>query len=217
MSLLRRVTLSSGNAGLGKLALLFLFVTVPLVAVALAVVNANVSAQLLFRDLAAVAGYHPFTGAISTLGLLAWAAASAIWLCAAFLASMKNAPYPKSYASASALTAYLMVDDAFMIHESIFPKIAHQSEVIFLISIAVAALIFAFLARSMLLRTPLSFSLCILMLPLSMAIDVFPVQTLFGHEETRLIVEDVTKWIGIIGWMMGSFWHFLDVVGRTSD
>ncbi len=214
LTIWRDLKLRSGTAGAGHIALFLLITALPLAAVVMAMVFFSIPAPLLFRDLAAVSSQHPFVGGVSMLGLLAWAASSAIWLNAALYAGKYDIADKKSYAAASLLTAYLAIDDAFMLHEQIIPQVTHVSEKLVLLTIAVAALTFIILARTMLLRTPIIFIFSVLMLPLSMVIDALPVQRLFEYKDMALILEDVTKWVGIIGWMMTSFWHFNEVTSR---
>lgn len=78
---------------------------------------AGYGVERLSGDIVSTADVHPWTGALSTLGLLGWAACSA--MCAVAGAALRGRGDPRSgfFLGAAVLLAYLTLDDAYLVHE----------------------------------------------------------------------------------------------------
>ena len=197
--------------------LLLLLILAPVAITAVVVVTNQLEWPTPFRDVAAVANVHPLTGAMSTLGLLLWAATAAVWLCAALLARACHAPFAKSYAAAAAITAYLALDDSYQLHERLVPELLAMHERVVLIAIAAVALGFGIAARALLLRTPLAYLACLALLPMSMALDNSGIGAALLFGTMRAALEDIGKWIGIVGWLMTALWHYRALARQCSN
>jgi hypothetical protein len=83
----------------------------------------GVSAEVLFRDPTAVLNAPLYVGALSTFGLFLWAAAAALCFFTAVLLWQSPAPLGERtfFLGAGVLTTALLLDDAFLFHESIAP------------------------------------------------------------------------------------------------
>lgn len=203
-----------GRAGVRNAWLLLVLVAGPLALTAVVVIRSDSQWTTPFRDIAAVADVHPLTGAMSTLGLLFWAAAAAIWLCAALAARRMAGQPARSYAAAALLSAYLAIDDAFQLHEKLLPLFFGVKERPLLLVIAFAGLAFGIGARAMLLRTPLLFIACLALLPVSVVLDNSRVGSSILSGEDRAVLEDAAKWAGIVGWFMCALWHYAALPSR---
>jgi len=95
---------------------------------------------LLFRDppficehLPSIDGYKRYFGFVSLFGVFGWVASAAICLFGALLLKVQNAQREIGlfYIVAGLLTAFLALDDQFLIHEYASYKILYGREVIF--------------------------------------------------------------------------------------
>jgi hypothetical protein len=84
----------------------------------------GVSLSDITRDVVAVTDTHLYVGALSTTGLMLWAAASGICLVSA--AALIGLPQCRGAVQfllyAGILSALLGLDDAFLLHERVFPN-----------------------------------------------------------------------------------------------
>ena len=175
----------------------------PLALVAVLRLELGIGVQDMTRDVAAIAHIHPLFGALSSLGILLWSSAAAIWF---FSASVHRAV--GSFASvrfcvvSGTLSAYFALDDLFQFHEYLAPTYfgLPEAAVYLLLAMAVACYLWAF--RSQLLRTDailLLLSLCFL--GGSVSIDAVLEQWLWRLEDWTYLIEDGLKWLGILGWL----------------
>jgi hypothetical protein len=75
------------------------------------------------RDMAAIADMHPLMGVLSNFGVLLWSAAAFVsGFTALTLKSYLQSEYLYFLIWSTSLSAYLLLDDFFMIHEDIAPK-----------------------------------------------------------------------------------------------
>lgn len=78
---------------------------------------AGYGAEKLSGDVASTASVHPWTGALSTLGLLGWGACAATFALTGVTLRGRGDPRGGFFLAAAALLAYLTADDAFLLHE----------------------------------------------------------------------------------------------------
>jgi len=107
---------------LKRLAVLYLPVLALLFIVVIAARYTHTSVSSLTRDMAAIAHVHPLIGVVSNVGILLWCATAAICLFGRSLLRERGMYAEASFLLwAGLLTAVLLVDDLFMIHEYIAP------------------------------------------------------------------------------------------------
>lgn len=154
--------------------------------------KADVPLNDLTRDAAAVSGSPWYTGSLSTLGVLTWAASGSIAL---LVGGIRSAPGLRWF---GALTIALALDDALMLHEAALPELAGgAAEGVLFALYGLAALVGVYRERRS-LRTPGSSLVLVggLFLASSIAIDV--------TEITKVIyVEDSFKLVGQLAWSGG--------------
>lgn len=160
---------------------------------------APMSPEMLFRDPAVTAALPPYLGVFSHLGVLAWwAAATACLLSALVLPAGRERAM---MAAAGAFAALLALDDLFMLHESLMPRLGVPEKLV-LGSYAVLAITFLVGFRDIHRRMDWPLLLASLaLLGLSVFVDVA-----FAYSVTSLVIEDGTKFAGIIAW---SAYHLL--------
>ena len=148
------------------------------------------------RDPSASAGDSPFEGVISNLGALLWCATAAVcFFCFGVLRRTRAREAARFFLFTGALTLALLIDDFFLMHEYVFPKLFGMSELVLFTGygLAVAFIIVKF--RTFIQGTSFIFLLLALgFFGLSLAIDLLTVGSL-------PIVEDGAKLLGIVSWL----------------
>lgn len=154
------------------------------------------------RDLATLADVPFYTGGVSTLGLLLWSAAAAMcFLSYAVLRTGTASPLAQCIAFLGGLTLVLVLDDAYMLHEEVFPDYFGLSGTLLYGLYGGIVGILLLVYRSVLRRTPyelLAFSLGAL--ALSLGTDVFMDWGYLGAGGGGYLVEDGSKLLGIVLW-----------------
>lgn len=153
------------------------------------------------RDAANVAGIHPFTGALSNLGISIWVGSAFMWFLAASLHHSYEDHRKKKLSTAfGILSLYLGLDDMLQIHEHIAPGylFIREESVYLLIGTAAALIFYAFRKE---LKHPSSLLLLtsLLFLSASVASDQALEPYLYENDWYYLI-EDGLKWLGIFTW-----------------
>ncbi len=171
----------------------------------------------IFSDPASIINFHPFLGFMSNLGILIWAATAAICFYSAALVRNKGGSreFSSFFQFAGLLTTVLMLDDLFLFHDWLAPKVLHIPQIIVLIAYGVTTLLFLTKFRELILRTDfvLLGSACVFF-AMSVVIDqwldeIMPMEHLF---------EDGSKFLGILGWLcyfIRTSFQKLDVGDRT--
>ncbi|MEM1049560.1 MAG: hypothetical protein AAGL24_25635 [Pseudomonadota bacterium] len=172
----------------------------------LAVVNLQpfVEAKWMFLDPLTAAELsgdccHTYYGFVSTLGIMMWVTAAAVCLFAAFLFLMEGrARGLVGFAlAAGVFTGWLALDDAFLVHEVVFPSIGIPQNAV-LATYALLAMVY--LACSW--RIVLAHDYWLFLaggsgLALSMAVDTL----LHSLVPGIVMLEDSAKFFGIFCWM----------------
>ncbi|MEM7415960.1 MAG: hypothetical protein AAF389_10720 [Gemmatimonadota bacterium] len=155
----------------------------------------------LTRDPAALARVNPFTGAISNIGILGWAAGATVCAFTALVLSVRGRfPLMRFFAGAALVTVLLLVDDLFMLHDSPLPEFRLDERVFYLAyALAVGALLLVFPPYARRFRTWLII-LAGLLFAGSIVIDVFedPLSA------WTPLFEDGCKFLGIVAWL--AYW-----------
>jgi hypothetical protein len=177
---------------------------IALLAVALAAcIRLNTSIWRMTGDTTAVAGVNPLTGSLSNVGILFWWTAAASCLFAGFI--LRRAAESESSRfmfAAGGLTAWLAIDDFFLLHERIGPSYLGIPEdgVYLMLMIATAAYLWRW-RESIRGNGILMLHLGLTFFVLSMFADKVLSERLpayFGIQTP--VVEDGLKLLGIASW-----------------
>jgi hypothetical protein len=175
-----------------------------LLAVALARAVGGVPMHYLTRDIASLAGVHPFFGVMSNLGLMLWAAAAAVSLLTVLIRMKSGEGNTKFFLASGALSLWLLFDDAFLFHEELAPTHLGLMTEIVLAGLGVAVITWlGVFRREILAAGPFFLVLALGMFALSLGVDfaadIFPA----AETETswRIFYEDAPKWLGIVFWL----------------
>jgi len=162
----------------------------------------GVDLPTLTRDMAAVAGVHPLTGVLSALGVLLWAASAAIWLFAALVLHDRARRAASRFALCSGLlSAYLGLDDLFMVHERLAPELLGLPELAVHGAIAACTLAYLLWFMERLLRADAGWLLlALVMLGASMFVDAVLEPWMWRLGDWVFLIEDGCKWLGIVFW-----------------
>jgi hypothetical protein len=143
---------------------------------------------------------HLYYGAVSNVGVLIWAGTAAILFFSVLvvrgLGAHKHRRLIVQFLLAGFLTTLLCVDDFFLIHDIVLPKLGFTEMQAYAVY-ALIALVYVWIARSEILaaRWPM-FLISVMCLALSVKIDVF----MSVDSDFRLLVEDGAKLLGIAAW-----------------
>ncbi|MFN7643881.1 MAG: hypothetical protein ACK5PW_12510 [Burkholderiales bacterium] len=175
------------------------------------VVRKGLPPAIANRDMAQIGNLHPLVGVISSLGALLWAAAAAI--CGLTAAVLARARAPRSevrfFAAAACLTAYIVIDDFFMLHEVLLPTYLGMYERHAVGLVAACAMLFVATSFRRIRATRYGlFVLAVALLATSVLIDRYDAMFVaHGWDpEWRSVMEDAPKWLGIACW----FAYFAD-------
>jgi len=162
----------------------------------------QVPIKKMTQDVTSFAHIHPLSGILSNLGILLWCVtASVCGFTAILLRKTRTGDSFHFFLFSSLLSAYLLVDDLFLIHESLFRRLFNLDDKIpmILLGIGIAAYLIAF--RRILLRTNFIFySLAVGFLAISAGLDFFLESWMNQFGEWKHFFEDGAKWLGITCW-----------------
>jgi len=173
-----------------------------LTAIAVVSLAFQISIPTFTRDVAAIANIHPFSGILSNLGIFLWCiSASTCFFAAMILRDIKQAKYFSFLFSSALLSAYLMLDDAFLFHEFLFSKYFGINEKVVFVILGITVLVYLKFFMHVILKTKYgTLILAFAFLSLSVFIDgiLEPWLWRLGHWE--FFIEDGAKWLGIVSW-----------------
>ncbi len=144
---------------------------------------------------------HIYYGAISNLGVLLWAAAAAILFFAALVVALVAGRAQQHqivrFTLAGVLTTLLCIDDFYLVHDIVLPKLGFSETLAYVVYAGFAA-VYVWYARSDILGARwIMFLFSVACLALSVQIDVF----YSLDNDFRLLIEDGAKLLGIAGWL----------------
>jgi len=157
----------------------------------------NVPIEVLTNDVAVVGKLPVYAGALSQTGIFLWSATIGICLYSTqFIIDREQ----KRFIIISALiTCFLAIDDAFMLHEIVLPRLG-MHQVLVILSYGVIMLWYIFRFHKLILKTDfLLFVFALGWFAVSLFIDNFMYD--FSPYISKL-VEDIAKLIGIISWLV---------------
>lgn len=172
--------------------------------VLLVVAGRGIDPATVMRDFAATAKVHPLTGLMSAMGVLLWCAAAAVCTFAAVAcqerADRQGAAF---FASAALLSAYLTIDDMFMIHDYLAPTYLHIRSKAVTLGIALTTVAFVIVWARFLLKSRVTmFALAAVLLASSLLVDevIEPLVSAYIGP-WRIALEDGFKFLGAACWL----------------
>ncbi len=162
----------------------------------------DIDTHLVTRDVTAIAQIHPLSGILSNFGILLWCAAASVCFFSSALVDKADHRTFSFLLSSALLSTYLLLDDAFLIHEQLAPKYLGIDEKMVFSFILIAVISYLAVFYRIIQNTEYPrLIIALLFLSLSVAIDLLFESWLWkkiGHWE--FLLEDGTKWIGISFW-----------------
>ena len=154
----------------------------------------------LTRDPISLAGLNPLFGIVSNVGVLLWCVATTASFFAAALLSKGNAAQGAKFLFVSGvLSFFLMVDDFFVIHESLRDYFGIPEEAVYVFYLIYLIFYFIAFRKLILNKNAALLVLALGFLGASATIDIF--QKLIRYEiPGYFFVEDGLKLIGIASW-----------------
>lgn len=164
----------------------------------------------IVQDPSSITGFPPYIGFISNIGILVWCSSSAISLFSAYIlfAAQRNNPFVGFFLWSGLFSALLMIDDLFMLHDSVLYVNFHINENV--VYVVYFAMIFLFFRKyhKLMQGTPfLIFAFAIGFFLFSTVIDKVPgsfdklgFHVLFD-EDLLNILEEGPKLIAIMNWL----------------
>lgn len=175
---------------------------------AAAVLTAGVTLQpwvdprIVFLDPLAAAQTAPccnaYFGAMSTLGVLAWSAAAGLCALTAAILWARADRRAGFFLAAAALTGWMALDDALMIHEVVGPRLGLAQNGLLAVYAGLGAAYLWFARRRLFEPGGLLLAAAVVCFALSLGVDVVWPST---HSQITAI-EDGAKFIGIVAWLM---------------
>lgn len=168
----------------------------------------NLSIPELVSDVATIGKLPFYSGAVSQIGLLIWSSSVTIIFFAYF--SLKLQANPRKEALnfllySGCLTAYVMLDDTFMLHEEFFSDylmIISEEVVLALIGLAMI-LLMVFHYREILQNDVGIMAMATVLFVISIAFDFIPkelYQDIYLIEKIQHLLEDGAKLAAIVTW-----------------
>ncbi|HWR99811.1 MAG TPA: hypothetical protein VN249_04300 [Prolixibacteraceae bacterium] len=153
------------------------------------------------RDPIQTLGGKPYVGIISSIGILLWCATATILFFSSVLAYNQGSPgeFVRFLLYSGAFTAFMLMDDMFLLHDVIFPEYLNISENYFYLAYGLILVTFLLLYSKILLKT--DYILLILafgFFVLSAGMDVFTAMVVELPGE--YFFEDSFKLLGVISW-----------------
>ncbi len=149
----------------------------------------------LTADPATIHSAHPFTGIISNLGIVLWTIAMSVSLLSgAILTTAGNTKKGKFLILIGMMTAILMLDDLFMMHDYLFVDF----EIVFYLIYAVFVAVLFIKYYRLILKNNYSFLVAaVIFLGLSVVLDIT-----MENSGIQYLFEDGLKFLGILSWTL---------------
>lgn len=165
-------------------------------------VNFDVHFSNLTRDPSSISGTPPYYGFLSNLGIIIWSFSVAInFFTYSIIKKRKSMIRDKRLfiLYSGFLGLLLLVDDMFLLHETVFPVYFSLNEKIVLVLYAVAMLYFLIRFKTVILKQTnyIFLGLFLCFLGTSVLIDILPEFS----ERWHYLLEDGPKFLGIVSWL----------------
>jgi hypothetical protein len=161
--------------------------------------NVGIPIEDFTRDPNAVTEVNPFIGAVSQVGLFLWSFTAAVCLFMVYIArKQKNKRIKNFFLFSAVITLVLLLDDAFLLHEVVFPDYLAISQKVVYGSYVLLIAYYLFSQRNVIFKTNLAvlfiaFTFFGLSVFFDVAVKTIPHQTLY---------EDGFKLLGIVSWLI---------------
>lgn len=175
---------------------------IPLVGIVIASMFPHITIPEMTRDVTAIAGIHPFSGVLSSLGILFWWTSATVWL---FTASLRRVGQETNdlgfLAYFGFLSAYLGLDDLFQFHEYLVPAYLKVPERAAYGLLALAIALVSWRYRHHLHRPDgVLLLLALAFLSGSVVVDAASAPWPWHLIDWAYFVEDGLKWLGVCFW-----------------
>lgn len=152
----------------------------------------------LVRDPVTVANVPVYYGFLSQLGIFIWASTAAVCLFSykVISASLQDSELTRFFLIAGCLTLLLGFDDAFLLHDEVFPRLGVEEHLVF---VGYALFVGYFLARffPMIWRTDFALlAMALIFFSFSIVVDAFELESTAGR-----LMEDGAKLVGMMSWL----------------
>ena len=173
-----------------------------LAGIAIISIALDINLGLLTRDPASIAKINPLSGILSNFGIILWCSTATVCFFSAI--TIRNTASKDSFwflFCSGLLSAYLLIDDFFQVHEILAGNHVGISEKFTYITLGIAVLIYLFIFRRNIWQTNFLFLLMsFVLLASSVATDMFQglLMSRIGH--WQFFIEEGAKWLGISCW-----------------
>jgi hypothetical protein len=164
----------------------------------------NVPFSNLSKDPISVAEAKPYIGFISNVGAMFWSFTTAICFFTASVLPKKNNTSKMSYFClfAGIISFFLLIDDFFLFHERIFPKLFHLDEKYLFGFYGILVAFYLIKFKNLILKSQyLHLIVALALFTISVSVDVL----MASEFENRHYFEDIPKFFGIISWFCFHF------------
>lgn len=175
------------------------FVVLLFLALAAVQVTTGIDAGIFTRDPLATTGSVVYQGSVSNLGVLIWSAAGVVCFFGytLFRPSFRRGHVPRFILTAGFVTTMFVLDDLYLLHERLFPRIGIPEKVVYIAYVVIlAGLLHVF--RSLIAETNFLF-LVLALAGFTMSIGWDIVEPLYPQYHLYLL-EDGAKFFGIVAW-----------------
>jgi hypothetical protein len=175
-------------------------------------INPVIAPSDLFRDVTTLAEVPFYTGMVSQLGALVWAASITSCFITFFLMKKLNAGSPQSrqfLVHAGLFSAFLLIDDMFLFHDEIAIEYLGLSQKKVYLAYLLVSLAFLYFNRNEILSSEYFILVIALgMFGMSIFLDVLNdtflekiLEENLRYDRYEVFVEDGFKFIGIVTWL----------------
>ena len=186
----------------------------PTTFLAIVLLQPFVEPKWMFLDTLAAAEYapdccHVYYGLVSNMGLLLWTGTAAVLLLMGlvFLSVDKTDPFTRFALTGGLFTAWIAIDDMFLVHEKVFPALGVPQTLVIVSYVVLAGLYVLASWRYIFRQQYWILALGAVALGSSIFVDL-----VFHSLDAYLVyIEDSAKFIGIVSW---SIFHLLTVFNR---
>lgn len=176
-----------------------------LVILAIAGLQKRVSTYHLLGDTAAIAKLPFYFGAISNIGVLLWCVAAAICLFTAL--ALRQVPGYQVWSlfclCSGLLTAMLLLDDLFQLHEAVYPKVLGIPQKLTYLGYAVLTALYLVSFRKRIFQTEfVLLAIALSWFGISILLDMraVPLPNALMDGNVRSLLENGAQLLGIISW-----------------
>ncbi len=159
------------------------------------------SFEQLFRDIASAEGIPVHQGLFSQLGIMVWSGAMGVLLFVATAVPSRTSREAAFIRCSLFLTSLLALDDAFLLHESVFGQVFGVSEKVTFGVYGLLILGYLYFFSEIILTTQfLLLVLALALFGLSVVVDLTPRLAVVVGKDPLFLLEDGSKLAGIVFW-----------------